>query len=439
MKLPPYRYYSVKPDHPNDRIALVKHGNSIEVYKNQYVMAHMDHEEYLLGLGLERVRQPQVSHKTIKSMPFADISNKKPLPVKLRVAYNYPVEARNGGFGVLGKGFAEAIKEDDRMELVEEDPDIVFTYGLPEQVRWKLRNFSTDIPHVHYFVWESSKLYPMWAKAYSKADYLITATKYTADMAKKYNGLRVDGILHHAIDDRFRYRPPLNDGVFTFLHYNAYEYRKGYEFVIQAFAEEFEEGEPVQLLMKARERNASVWLVPKQGALTLEQMKERNRDREAWLARNVKLDLPQTKELIGHISDEEMVNMMRVADCFVGPAKGEGWSLPPMEAAACGIVPIIPEYGCFSEWFDDSCMLGIRAQGYLFSEPEYPGFMHMPSVKHLRRQMRWAFENQKEVAKMGKRVSKLVHEKYNWYVVTNSLFNHLKTAYNENRTSFNRM
>ncbi|NIV10096.1 MAG: glycosyltransferase, partial [Aliifodinibius sp.] len=73
------------------------------------------------------------------------------------------------------------------------------------------------------------------------------------------------------------------------------------------------------------------------------------------------------------VSDEEMVAMNMRADCFVFPAKGEGWGLPPFEAAAMGITPIIPDKGAFTEWINLSCMIRVANRGYINAAPRYPG------------------------------------------------------------------
>jgi glycosyltransferase involved in cell wall biosynthesis len=352
---------------------------------------------------------------------------------RLKIAYQHTLSP-NGGFGVLGKGIFEGLKKNPNFEVVyfngeylsEAVPDVIFTYGMPElwEVVKELRRFyDKRIRAVHYFVWESSELPVEFVRSYRRWTRLLTATKYTALNAAK-KGLKAK-VWHHAVDDRFVYSPRPDDGVFTFLHHNAYEFRKGWEQVLQAFVEEFKPSEPVQLILKARERKQSVWMLPKPPVCSYETNQWRRKHPREFL-KTLKLDFPNVKEVIGHITDSEMTELNRTADCFIFPAKGEGWGLPPFEAMAQGIVPIIPNKGCFTEWFTPEGMVEVRTNGYINTAPRYPGYMFSISLKSLRRKMRWAYEHQSKLETMGKRGSEIVREKYNWTVVINELYELLK-------------
>lgn len=354
----------------------------------------------------------------------------------INLYYHYTY-APNGGFGILGKAIQKALIEDPRFNVIganheffsDEKPDIIFTYGMPnliEDIQRDLRKkYKTRKRwfHVHYFVWESSKLPDDFVKAYKNVDLLLTSCEWSKRIASK-QGLKAI-VWHHGIDSRFKYRQPLNDSTFTFLHYNAYEYRKGWELVLEAFMKEFYLDEPVKLIMKARERKESVWLIPHK-RLTQQDYLETKKDPD-YLLKKMNIDHPLIEEVIGHVSDEEMVRITESADCFVFPAKGEGWGLPPFEAMARGIVPILPKQGCFKEWFIDETMLKVNIKGWINSEPRYPGVMFYPSVLSLRRQMRKAFnmwkDNKEQWDLMGKKGSEIIHEKYNWNKITNDLFN----------------
>lgn len=362
-------------------------------------------------------------------------------PLRIYFAHT---KAPNGGFGVLGKGIYNALKNDERFELVSSEQcnfpdkrltqefkkipqvDIIFIYGMPDLIDYaiKLKKVQKNKPIVVlYFVWESSKLPDEFIQHYKKVDKIITSCEWLKRIASK-QGLKAS-VWHHGVDSRFTYRPALNDATFTFLHYNAYEYRKGWELVLEAFMKEFYLDEPVKLIMKARERKESVWLIPHK-RLTQQDYLETKKDSQ-YLLKKMNIDHPLIEEVIGHVSDEEMVRITESADCFVFPAKGEGWGLPPFEAMARGIVPILPKQGCFKEWFIDETMLEVNIKGWINSEPRYPGVMFYPSVLSLRRQMRKAFnmwkDNKEEWDRMGKKGSEIIHEKYNWNKITNDLFN----------------
>lgn len=350
----------------------------------------------------------------------------------MKTFYLY-TQAKNGGFGILGKGIEKILKESKYFDLVgsglqeipKEEPELILTYGTPDlfdEVR-ELREERhwNNFKHAHYFVWESSKIPSEFVLKFHSADLLITAAKYT-QKAARYAGLRNVKVWHHAVDERFQYiDKDFEKGTFVFLHHNGYEYRKGTEFVIEAFTKEFSLDEDVKLVIKARERKIGVWLTPKISPYTPEQLELKRKDPEKFKAKYLSLKHPQIEEIIGHVSDEEMVRINKEAHAFVFPAKGEGWGLPPFECLAMGIVPIMPAYSCFSEWFDERYMLEVKEAGYTNTEPRYTGYMYHPSVRSIRKQMRWAFEHRKELKQMGKLGSKHIHENYNWPKIHNEL------------------
>lgn len=360
----------------------------------------------------------------------------------IKIYYRHTI-AERGGFGILGKGILHALDSSEDFDIVgyndtifsDEKPDIIFTYGMPDLIdfvqhkgMYKGNKFHEEtehwgkVRHVHYAVWESSELPKDFVRIYKQVDLLLTATRYTAQCFKR-QGLNPE-VWHHAVDKRFLdfyKRPKESNEPFVFLHHNAYEFRKGWEIVLQAFTKEFGVDENVKLIMKGRERKQSVWLLPKL-RLTESQAEEWRKDPEAYVSR-LKIDHPLIEEIIGHVSDEEMVRINSEADCFVFPAKGEGWGLPPFEAAAMGIVPILPNKGAFTEWFNKDCMLPINIAGWFNSSPRYPGVMFMPSELNLRRRMRWAFENRDTIGLMGQQCKDYINANFTWDKVIRELYN----------------
>lgn len=319
----------------------------------------------------------------------------------MRINYEY-TKAERGGFGVLGKGIQNALLQAGH-ELVETKPDIVFRYGVADVLNAAREKFPKE-KLVYYTVWESSKYPPNWGEVIKKnrVDLLLTATKFTQSSLKKL-GLKAE-VWHHGIDSRWQFKERRHDNVFTFVHYNAYEWRKGWEILLKAFIEEFNVGEPVKLIMKARERNDANWIISPQ--------------------QQGGIDHPLIEEVIGHISDEEMVELMERADCGVFPVKGEGWFLPSMECAAQGIPVILPkQMGLVEQWVNGG-YLDIDV-GWINAEPRYPGYMMLPRWKDLRRKMRWMFNNQEKARIMGKVASKEVHRRFNWPKIINDFENYI--------------
>lgn len=318
----------------------------------------------------------------------------------MKIFFNY-TNAINGGFGVLSKGIRQGLI-DAGHEIVEDNPDICLCYGMPNTLTETRERFP-DKKIVYYTVFESSKYPDGWVDVIKKSnpDLVLTASKFNQWVLKR-QGVEAK-VWHHGLDDRWQYKPRKDDGVFTFIHWNAYEWRKGWEIVLGAFLEEFDVSEPVQLVLKARDRGNGNWLIP-QGS-------------DGLVAQNV-------KEIIGHITDLEMTEMLETADCGVFPVKGEGWFMPSFECVAQGIPVILPKQMAMEEqWGTGYLDCGI--DGYINASPRYPGFMIMPSKNGVRKQMRWAYEHQQECRELGEKGSKEVYNKYNWRRIINELESYL--------------
>lgn len=321
----------------------------------------------------------------------------------MRIALEFTI-AVNGGYGILSNGLRKGLVKAGH-EIVEDNPEIVFCYGTPDVVV-RARDRYKNVPLVYYTVFESSRYPEPWIKTIKEQDItlLLTATEYTKWTLSR-DGLEAK-ILHHGVDDRWSYKPRRDDGVFTFIHWNAFEWRKGWDIVLGAFMEEFGEDEPVKLILKARETDNAKYL---------------------YQRGTNSLGIKNVEEIIGHLSDEAMVDMMERADCGVFPVKGEGWFINSMECVAQGIPVIMPNrMGMAEQWGVGYIDLGIK--GYINASPRYPGYMIMPSLEDCKKKMRWAYEHQDECKDLGLIGSKQVHERFNWDRIINDLERYLILA-----------
>lgn len=330
----------------------------------------------------------------------------------MRIYYSH-TESKNGGFSILGKGIRDGLLKRGH-ELVESNPEVCVTYGIADKAVEARKKFP-KVPLIYYTVWESSKYPETYTQAIKNAnvDLVLTATEFTRWTLSR-EGIKAK-VWHHGIDDRFEYKSRKDDGVFTFLHYNAYEWRKGWEIVLGAFLEEFKENEPVKLILKARERDNADYLLP----ITMD--------------KHSPLPFANVEEILGHLSDDEMVQLLERTDCGVFPVRGEGWFLPATECVKQGIPVIMPNVCSMSEqWGTGYFDCGI--DGYINASPRYPGYMIMPSLEGVKKQMRYVYENEKEVRELAKQGSKEVTKKFNWNKIIKDLEKYIILA-KENHVS----
>ena len=120
-----------------------------------------------------------------------------------------------------------------------------------------------------------------------------------------------------------------------------------------------------------------------------------------------------------------MVEMLDSADCGLFPVRGEGWFLPATECIASGIPVIFPNQMAMAEQWGDG-YIDVEIEGYINASPRYAGWMIQPSLKDLRKKMRWAYENELLIRESAKKGSRQVKAKYNWKKVTNELIELIK-------------
>ncbi len=244
-----------------------------------------------------------------------------------------------------------------------------------------------------YTMFESTKIPEEWIPYLKEADEILVPTKWCQSVFKK-SGI-VTKVVPLGYDDTvFKYKERENKRqakkVFTFLHYNAFNIRKGFMELFKAFTEEFQPDEPVRLLLKT---TANRPLLP-----------------------ITKAQYPNIDIIYGKNTEGELANLIYESDCFVFPSRGEGFGMTPLEAMATGIPAILPNAHSFTEYFNADCMYEVKVGGtcpgiYLRYQGMDVGEMVVCDIPDLRRKMRWAYEHQDEVLEKGKIAAEYVK---NW-------------------------
>ena len=91
--------------------------------------------------------------------------------------------------------------------------------------------------------------------------------------------------------------------------------------------------------------------------------------------------MPQTDMAHG-IEEQELRNVYRALDVYINTAQGEGWGLPIMEAMACRIPCIVPNWSALGEWAASAALMvpctsfahtpgGINVMGGIPDEDEF--------------------------------------------------------------------
>jgi glycosyltransferase involved in cell wall biosynthesis len=185
---------------------------------------------------------------------------------------------------------------------------------------------------------------------------------------------------------------------FNFLSVFDWTLRKGWDTLIRAFVEEFDQDEEVALVLKT---HSSL-------GYTTQQMLD---FLIAYVTDILGRDPNRIPDVVlqdANVPDARMPNLYRAANCYVMPSRGEGWGRPYMEAMAMGL-PVIA-----TGWSGQTAFLNADNSYVLDYEivdvpepawretPTFQGHRWAePSCTHLRQLMRRAFEDRAEGRQLG--------------------------------------
>lgn len=330
------------------------------------------------------------------------------------------------GYGIHGTNLALA------MEGEGLDVRYIPTERLPETVPYKAEEFKALLekevspdspsisltvgslfdrfygkPRIGYTVLEVDLLPDSWAKQMNALDAVWVPTHWGKEVYEK-SGVKVPiSVVPEGIDPEVfnPYAYPIQELVerntFKFLCIGKLENRKNINMLCQAFAEEFNKKEDVELILQATNPfvNIDIW---------------------QYL---YSLGLPKHRPIIPVNRFPNPLDLPRLyisCDTFVMPTRGEGWGLPFLEAMACGLPTIGTNWSGNTEFMNEknAYMLKydklVKAEDPIFGQFLEQGKWAEPSKKHLKELMRYVYENQREARKKGQKASKEVRKGWSW-------------------------
>lgn len=258
------------------------------------------------------------------------------------------------------------------------------------------------------FVHEGTRLWDGWAEKTYILDGVFAPSNATKNLMK-WNGVRktIIKVIPHGVDTEIYKLPEepynkLKNESFTFLSVNSwggYEGdRKGTDLLIKAFDEEFKDEKNVKLLLKI----STFWMPKFDVEKAIEKILGHKNENILF---NDKL-----------LDEKELVTFYQNADVFVAPTRGEGFGLTILNSLACGLPVIVTKdynSGHMDFCKNNPAVLFVEAPNVKQGDPAFfcPGNMLAePDIESLKKQMRYAYENRKELIKMGLEGSKLARE-----------------------------
>lgn len=319
-------------------------------------------------------------------------------------SYQHPsVYYQTVASGSDGYGMSRDIIKDELLqhEIVLDEQFHNQKIGLLYSYPNGITQFQNDVRLV-MTMFESDKIPEDWPDYLKMADEVIVPSKWCHDVFLK-SGVETTVVPLGYNDRIFNYIerkiPVEHDEPFTFIHYNTFNMRKGFAEVFEAFNKEFKTNEPVKLILKTTDRRAPIPIFPQ--------------------------EYPNIEVITGTVSEQELANIIGRANCMVYPSRGEGFGITPLEAMATGIPAIVPNAHGISEYFNSKYMLEVKADErcpglYVRFKGQDVGEMVVCDVDDLRKQMRYAYNHQKEMHDLGKAASEYV-KKFTYRETANKL------------------
>jgi len=156
----------------------------------------------------------------------------------------------------------------------------------------------------------------------------------------------VDTELYKPVDTdvrlEFRRKLGVSDAEVVFLSVGAMTPGKGIDLLLQAFARLASKHPEAKLLLKDQRNLYGIG-----AAEVISKFIEKDRSNEAVLGEDI---LKRIVIIDQNLNLQQLALLYAASDCYVSPYRAEGFNLPPLEAAACGVPIIVTNGGSTDEY-----------------------------------------------------------------------------------------
>lgn len=192
---------------------------------------------------------------------------------------------------------------------------------------------------------------------------------------------------------------------FKFLFVGGTIYRKGFDILLNAYTKTFKSTDSVALVVKDMGGNSFY-----KGQTAKEIIEKHKLNALA----------PEIIYIDQDLSEEEIASLYRACDVFVSPYRGEGFSLPTLEAMASGLPVIVTDSGATDDFVDSFCAWKISAEKkYLGNEMDGKpltgnAYVLEPNEDELSAILKHIVANPSSVYKSGKIASYIARKHWTW-------------------------
>ncbi len=274
--------------------------------------------------------------------------------------------------------------------------------------------------------WEFTTLPRRFVEIFKNADELWVPSNYTRqafiNSGLDFNRIQVipNGIDPELFQPKGKIFRLNTDKRLKFLYVGGTTYRKGIDILLQSYVSTFTSKDNVTLVVKDMGTESFY-----KGQTAEEQIETIKRT-------------PNTPEIIyikDYLAEEEIASLFRACDVFVSPYRGEGFSLPTLEAMACGLPVIVTQNGATEDFVLDSFAWKIPSYkisiGSQIDNDPLVGeaFILEPDGDYLSGLMRAIYQNPSDITVRGLIASKYARTLWTWKRSTLKILSRIDALY----------
>ncbi len=242
-----------------------------------------------------------------------------------------------------------------------------------------------------FTMYEDTSIPNGWAEIInSRCERLLVPCEHNAETFKGAGVSVPIHVVHGGTDpDEFPVSPRFESRPYTFMCLADGGERKGFDVAWLAFYEAFQGVDDVRLIIKCREN----------GMLGL--------DTDAFEKSDPRIRL--WREDV-----DDMPSVYRSADCYVFPSFGEGWGMPPREAAMMGLPVLATRWSGLEVGLDD---WAIPIEEYELVPSRLAtknACWAMPNYIEVAKKMRWCYDNPDAARAVGTMAARWLRANQTW-------------------------
>lgn len=291
----------------------------------------------------------------------------------------------HNGYGMCKKYLIKYLeKEGIHLQSEYSNQDITLIFHIPPAIQ-----HAKGRVKILYTMLEGDTVPDSWKPFLSLADKIIVPTRFVQETFKRA-GFESSVIPLGYESAIFKEVGRQENHPYTFLHYEAFQDRKGWQDLLDAwFTSLHEEEFDARLLLKTIRPYSEI----------PEEVKQ----------------FVNVKVISGEIPHHALFDIMSEVDAFVFPSRGEGFSIPPLEAMATGLPTILSIGHSHLDYYNEDYMYGVPCE--IKIPAKYPnwesqgGFVRC-NIDNLAGVLKHVYTNREEARNRGHLAASYVKDRY---------------------------